>query len=116
MAIIYKIRNKATGQYATGAARFTKNGKVWNAIGHLRLHIELHSDEYKRMKDDVEIVVIQVSQEELETISFKDQYDAAMQRIKDRDAERKVRYAQYEKECAERELAALKKKHPELFK
>jgi hypothetical protein len=38
---IFKIRNKVTGLYSTGGCspRWTKKGKIWTTIGHLKSHI-----------------------------------------------------------------------------
>jgi hypothetical protein len=38
---IYKIIHKNTGLYSAGGTtpRWTKKGKTWNSLGHLKLHI-----------------------------------------------------------------------------
>lgn len=43
MALEYKIRNPRTGLYSTGGSRpsWTKSGKTWTGIGHLRNHLGL---------------------------------------------------------------------------
>lgn len=41
----YKIRNKNTGLFSKGGQnpRFTKNGKTWNNLGHVKTHLNLHT-------------------------------------------------------------------------
>lgn len=40
---VYKIRKKSDGLFSTGGSRprFTKKGKVWASIGHIRNHLNL---------------------------------------------------------------------------
>jgi hypothetical protein len=38
---IYRIRDKSTGKFSSGGRtpRWTKNGKVWFELGHVKLHL-----------------------------------------------------------------------------
>lgn len=44
---IYKIRRKSDGLFSTGGLtpRFTKTGKTWNQIGHLKSHFTLLNED-----------------------------------------------------------------------
>ena len=39
--VVYKIRRKSDGKFSTGGTTpsFSKNGKTWNTIGHLKSHL-----------------------------------------------------------------------------
>ena len=54
--IKYKIRDNTTGLYSTGGhtPRFTKAGKLWAHIGHVKSHLNF----FKAIPDSWEIVEI----------------------------------------------------------
>lgn len=41
MSVVYKIRRTTDGLFSKGGNRpqFSKNGKVWNTMGHLKSHL-----------------------------------------------------------------------------
>jgi hypothetical protein len=44
---VYKIRQKSTGLYSSGGTRptFTKKGKIWRNLGHLKNHLHCVRDQ-----------------------------------------------------------------------
>lgn len=64
---IYKIRHKLTGLFSTGGSNpfWTKKGKTWSSIGHVKSHISGVVDYGYRDKSDMvnwEIIEIEVSE------------------------------------------------------
>ena len=53
----YKIRNKKTGQFSTGgnAGGWSKKGKAWTGISHLKCHLIQNQRKYH---DIAEVVVM----------------------------------------------------------
>ncbi len=49
----YKIKDTKTGLYSTGGVnpKFTKKGKVWNNIGHVKSHITLIKQHLEHLKN-----------------------------------------------------------------
>jgi hypothetical protein len=41
---VYKVRDKQTGLFSTGGCypKFTKKGKTWKALNHVRTHLTLY--------------------------------------------------------------------------
>jgi hypothetical protein len=70
----YKIRNKETGQFSRGGAYnydiWTKGGKTWSNIGHVKSHLKQFMDGDVLMKKypyhNAEIVEIVINYEECE--------------------------------------------------
>jgi len=52
---VYKIRNKITGLYSRGGnpPAWGKTGKTWNAIGHLKNHLNQFTHVYFGHKKDI---------------------------------------------------------------
>lgn len=50
---IFKVRSKATGLFSKGGhgPKWSKEGKTWNNIGHLKNHFRLLLEEYRRAND-----------------------------------------------------------------
>ena len=76
---VYRIRDK-DGRYSSGGMDpdFTKGGKTWANIGHLKNHLRQFMDRYSYRPSraevyiDAEIVEIEVKEEELKTTSVID--------------------------------------------
>ena len=53
--IIYKIKDKGTGQYSTGGKNpnWTKLGKTWSSIGTLKSHITLIEKQFSESSRNV---------------------------------------------------------------
>ena len=59
---MFKIRNKNTGQFSSGGAypRWTKRGKIWYALHHLRAHMKSNAAYKREFYKDAEIVVYEI--------------------------------------------------------
>lgn len=113
--VIYKIRRKSDGLFAVAGAHFTKNGKSWNHLAHLRTHLNQNLSTYKK-GEGYEIVVYQLSVVENGVFDLDTEVQVVRDRIKQRENEQKVEAAKRKQAEAERTLASLKKTHPDLFK
>ncbi len=73
--IIYKIRS-TNGEFSTGGTHpsFSKRGKVWTNIGHVKNHInQLDASVQKMYRDnEVEIVAYELVETILDVVSFDD--------------------------------------------
>jgi hypothetical protein len=62
---LYKIRHKTTGLFSSGGAhpRWTKKGKAWTNIGHIKTHFQGVPDHILRSTyKDAEIVEYEVTE------------------------------------------------------
>lgn len=93
--IIYRVRSKKTGLYSKGGTwpSFTKAGKIWKNIGHLRNHFNvLDAHGRKIYKDhDVEIIEVEIKEEVVCSTSFDEFLQEAADREQDRKDKRKQR-------------------------
>ena len=62
---IWKIRQKSTGLFSRGGTlrhpyddsrAWSKKGKSWKQINHLRSHLNLAASFYRQQQDDIEVV------------------------------------------------------------
>ncbi len=67
---MYKIRNKLTGLYSNGGAypRWTKRGKTWNALHHVRAHLRSNSAYKQRFYADAELLKYDISIDNVSTV------------------------------------------------
>ena len=62
---VYKIRNKKTGQFSVGGTYWiqkvwTKKGKIWTDLGHIKTHMQLdHNKEYFEDSEIVEYSIVE---------------------------------------------------------
>lgn len=72
---VYRIRDK-DGRYSSGGMDpdFTKAGKTWANIGHVKNHIRQFMDRYRvsEIYNDAEVVEIEVQEKDLKTINVTD--------------------------------------------
>lgn len=65
---VYKVRNKATGEFRSAGGSFNKTGKTWNNLGHLKSSIAAegwYRDGDTELPDDnIEIVEVVVRYDE----------------------------------------------------
>lgn len=72
---IFKIRNTRTGLYSCGGSMpsFTKKGKSWKCIGHIKNHIHNIRNPYKKTyMNECELVIIEYTETEKSTRSMID--------------------------------------------
>lgn len=107
----FKIRDLATGLFSTGGSmpRWSKRGKVWSNIGHIKLHLQQlwSSDSYPETAEVVEFVEVEGSRTSVHDLlrTIAQQRDAAEQ---ERQAAREARVRALELA----ELARLQAKYP----
>lgn len=72
---VYRIRDK-DGRYSSGGKDpdFTKAGKTWANIGHVKNHIRQFMGRHRisEIYNDAEIVEIEVEEKDLKTMSIND--------------------------------------------
>lgn len=113
---LYKIRDPATGLYSMGGVdpRWTKKGKVWTNIGHLKNHLRQvgswgNTPSRRKVYVGCEVVVIEVVEDELErfpVMDLIDEQDASDEaKKKAREAERKQRREESERQQARNLIA-----------
>lgn len=72
---VYRIRDK-DGRYSSGGQDpdFTKAGKTWANIGHVKNHIRQFMGRYRisEIYDNAEIVEIEVEERDLKTLSINE--------------------------------------------
>lgn len=103
---LYKIRHKVTGLFSKGGETpsWSKKGKTWSSLGHLKRHISgVVDSRYHYMKDMVnwEIIEIEVS-ETLKSIGTAQ--DIAMEKVR----KNKEQELEWKREIAEKELHKIK--------
>lgn len=115
---IYKIRDKDTGLYSGGGSfvRWSKNGKIWRNIGHLKNHLNIFVD-YNGLKEgrypyrNAEIVEIEVNYDECFTISVDDFTKGIVQRMAEWRKQREQDNNERQRERELKQLQELKNKY-----
>lgn len=102
---LYKIRHKVTGLYSKGGTSpfWSKKGKTWSSIGHLKRHIAgVVDSRYHKMNDMVnwEIIEIEVSETLTPIGTAQDFANETVQKNKEKEE-------RWKRERAERELKKL---------
>jgi len=109
---IWKIRNKDTGLYNKGGKQnyrdlWVRDGKTWNSLGKLRMHMHNNKKFYNENADQIEIVQFEL--DEKQKIECRDVIDdviySSIQRCSKEEQEKKNR----EIKQLEKKLAELKK-------
>jgi hypothetical protein len=95
----YKIQRKSDGLFVTSTGNWSKNGKIWRTLGHLRNHI--NSTYLYQGKDfrNIEIVEVQLIEREISRKSLYDEKVLINERNKQED-ERTIK--EWKKEQNER--------------
>ena len=111
--IIYKIQSKQTGLYSTGGVSpsFSKTGKVWKNIGHLRNHINVLDPHGKRKyrEHQVEIVELQLTEVCVSSTPFEEFLTECTIRKNDRDAKQREKIDYWKQDQRKRLYLELKK-------
>lgn len=77
---LYKIRHKVTGLYRMAGGgipgRWSKTGKAWPTLGHVKLHLNLlrrdTSHPLPRECEKWEVVVLEVQESETQKVEIQD--------------------------------------------
>lgn len=118
----YKIRNKETGQFSKGGTStrwiWSKAGKTWGNIGHVKNHMHSFINSDGSLRDDypyhnAEIVLVEVDYDECFRYDVSNLVDE-MRIAKEEQARKdKERYENWIRERELKKLEELKKKYPE---
>lgn len=84
MKLIYKIQNKKTGEFAT-ASSWSKSGKFWNHISHVKRHINEHFG-IENKYDQAELVVYEIVE-----VSRTPMNDLISEMVEDKKEKQKAR-------------------------
>lgn len=110
---IWKIRQISTGLFSGGgnidpySGGWCEKGKNWNKLGHLKNHLNLGINFYRRHQDDIEVVKMELVVCEKDTISMKELLDA-------REKKNKAKEAKYEKARRESRLIEIEREKVKL--
>lgn len=112
----YMIRRKSDGFFSKGGARptFSKRGKKWNTIGHIKNHLSLfigYKYDGTGVYEDCELVVFKMVVNEDRTESLGDLIQTYWQEKKDREALKRLRWQKQKTEKEIEKYEELKKKY-----
>lgn len=118
---LFKIRNKETGEFSKGGAWsyniWTKGGKTWTNIGHVKNHLNqfLHhynNDNERHPYHNAEIIEVEVDYDEC----FAYDVDILVEEINDKKKAEEKRVEELHKKWVKKrelkQLEELKKKYP----
>lgn len=113
---IYKIRRKSDGLFSLGGERFSKTGKIWKNIGHVRNHLRQSYKQYRGFKDRYELITYTVTVDEHSVVSLDEEIIILADKIK-KEAEDKANWhKEYDLKRAALELNRIKEQFPDLLK
>jgi hypothetical protein len=117
---IYKIRNKETGLFSKGGSCgyniWTKDGKSWSNIGHLKSHLN-HYVDYRGNKDkyypyeNAEIIEIVINYDECYKTHVNDLVDLIIEKKEKAQKEYEESQRRWQEEREKKQLAELKAKY-----
>lgn len=111
--VVYKIRRRSDGLFSKGGGypRFSKGGKIWNSIGHLKRHLSnMGMQNFDRYYSDCEIV----EYAEVGPISLVAVMEEAETRRLELQRQREERMERWRRERLERERARIERELAEL--
>lgn len=112
----YKIRHKSSGRFSSGGTSpsFTKNGKTWRTLGHLKQHLKIVGR--NRAYAECELVVLTREVVETEEIqSLEDFIDSLSAVEKKRREEERKRTETREKNERRKAYEKLRKEFEEEY-
>ncbi|PPD55491.1 MAG: hypothetical protein CTY12_00515 [Methylotenera sp.] len=111
--VIYRVKSRKTGLYSKGGTwpSFSKTGKIWKNIGHLRNHFNVLDSHGRRIykEHDVEIIEIEITEEVVCSTSFDAFIQEAALREQDRKDKRRQRVEAYLTEQRRKQYEELQK-------
>jgi hypothetical protein len=116
---IYKIRNKKTGLFSKGGSDgrdiWTKEGKSWSSLGHLKNHIALFIHGNKKAGDypyeDAEIIEIEVNYNNCFKMDINEVLENMIGKRVRIEKQREEKYRKWREEYERKQLEELKKKY-----
>ena len=117
---VWKIRQKSTRLFSVGGnlhrgfRAWSKKGKSWNQLNHLKNHLNLNVEFYRECQDDIEIVKLEMVVSEKDTISMREMLDEREERYQQKQLNRAQRRRETRLIELEREQARIKHELEEL--
>lgn len=107
MTQIFRIRNRHTGEYSKGGSYpcFSARGKIWTTRAALSNHLNLAGTKYYK---DCDVITYELSETELMTESVMDVAAAGLERKADREAKRRARIAEAQRQHKLKQYNALR--------
>ncbi len=109
---VFKIRNTRTGEYSGPGHRWSKQGKAWSNIGHLKNHLH-----YANGKYDEGNCVLEVYELAMVPVAEPQTLDSVLAELEQAKQEQERLYqerrAEYQRQQELRQLADLKRKYGE---
>lgn len=111
--LIYKIKSRKTGQFSKGGAdpTFTKKGKIWTNIGHVRTHLNCLTKRGHQVyvDHDAEIIVLELIELPIETIDLQECIQETKDRKQEQEQLRKQKYLMWQMQQKKQQYEQLKK-------
>jgi hypothetical protein len=120
----YKIRNKETGEFSKGGASswnvWTKGGKTWTNIGHVKNHLNAFLNPDGSFRRDypylnAEIIEVEIKYEDCLTYDVNILVGEMALKKEEKSIKDQERYDRWIREKELKKLAELKSKYPEQF-
>lgn len=112
---VYKIRNKETGLFSkggTGRDVWTKTGKSWSNIGHVKLHLNMHNKNKRNYPyANAEVVEVEINYDQCYSYPVDDLMDEIQENRDKRNREAKERRERWARERELKKLKELKEKY-----
>ena len=120
---IWKIRQKSSGLFSRGGTlrhpyddsrAWSKKGKSWKQINHLRSHLNLAASFYRQQQADIEVVKLVMIIDEKNVIPMQQFLDERDERHQERNNEREQRRREFRLAEIESEQKRLKRELKDL--
>lgn len=112
--LIYRLKSNKTGLFSKGGSTpsFSKTGKIWKNIGHLKNHINQLGRHGRQIYQDKDVVLItsEVVETEIDVTSFDDLLADSVKRKEQKEADRRSRLNMQREAQERKQYEQLKKK------
>lgn len=113
---VYAIRRRSDGLFSTGGSspRFTKNGKRWSTIGHVKTHLAMfvgYCYDESAVYAGCELVVFEMCEVETRKMAMEQLMESYLKERKEREQMRQLEYQRQKTEAEIRKLEELKAKY-----
>ncbi|UGO50654.1 hypothetical protein PQE68_gp063 [Bacillus phage vB_BanS_Sophrita] len=118
MTKVFKIMNKDTGKFSKGGSDggekvWTKNGKSWGNIGHVKAHLNtyMYGRRDKYPYDNAVIIEVEFNPEDCYSIPVNDLFDEMVLSKEEQHRKEEERHKKWEEKKERELLAKLKAKY-----
>ncbi|OPH61894.1 hypothetical protein BC351_01235 [Paenibacillus ferrarius] len=115
---VYKIRDKETGLFSRGGTRaydiWTKEGKSWSTIGHLKSHLTQFTTSWNKVKypyGNAEIIEVEINYDLSYKVNVATFLEAINAKHKKADEDYESIIVKWKEEAERKQLEELKKKY-----